>query len=248
LDGGGRYRTAVVREGEVRLGLTAAPESVGEGRRFVRSTLEGWGHDALVDTASLLVSELVTNAVLHARTAPTVVVRLAAQLVRVEVIDGSNLVPRAKPYGVESSTGRGLLLVDRLAAAWGTEIRSAGKVVWFELHVEGVEGDRRVGVGAFAAAGDPSDLDALAASLGGWEDPPDAPSDRRPRARAYATTRRRVEARYDRAGGMRLVGVTPFRPSPVGRRPGTDRDPDPDLDPGPGTAPGAGGPVPGRSS
>lgn len=165
------------------MGLTAAPESVGQGRRFVRSTLREWGHDALVDTATLLVSELVTNAVLHARTPPEIIVRLGRDEVRIEVLDGSDRLPRAKGYGVESSTGRGLLLVDRLAAAWGTEVREAGKVVWFALRA-GATGRDGAGVDAFAVGPDFPDLDALAARLGGWEDPPEGPVDRRPLARA----------------------------------------------------------------
>lgn len=158
---------------------------MGAGRRFVQATLRDWGHEDLVDTAGLLVSELVTNAVLHARAAPTVVVRLVRDLLRIEVIDPSSRLPRAKGYAVDSSTGRGLLLVDRMAEAWGTEIRpGGGKVVWFELRVD--HGTREL-VGADAFAGI-DDLESLAA-LGGWEDPPEAASDR-PRALAGLTAGR----------------------------------------------------------
>lgn len=160
----------MVREEEARLSLSGAPDSVGAGRRFVRATLDGWGHGDLVETATLLVSELVTNAVLHARSAPEVVVRVRAALVRVEVVDGSERLPVPKGYATDSATGRGLLLVDRLAAAWGTERRSGGKVVWFELRADrpaGLDGAEM----AYSAVVDPTDLDALAASLGGWDDP-----------------------------------------------------------------------------
>jgi anti-sigma regulatory factor (Ser/Thr protein kinase) len=170
----------VVREEVARLALSGAPDSVGVGRRFVRSTLDEWGHGHLVETAGLLVSELVTNAVLHARSAPEVVVRLRADVVRVEVVDGSPRLPQAKGYGVESATGRGLLLIDRLAAAWGTERRTAGKIVWFELALAQAAGlDGLEVAGAAAAAVDLDDLDALAASFGGWDDPPPDPRDGR---------------------------------------------------------------------
>jgi anti-sigma regulatory factor (Ser/Thr protein kinase) len=170
----------------VRLPLTAAPESVGAGRRFVQATLRDWGQEALADTAQLLVSELVTNAVLHAKTGPTVVVRLGGDVIRIEVLDGSSRLPRAKGYGVESSTGRGLLLVDRMAASWGTEIRpGGGKVVWFELALES-GGRDHVDAGAMVAF---DDLEALAA-LGGWEDPPAETASDRPRARVPAPAHR----------------------------------------------------------
>ena len=81
----------------------------------------------------LLVSELATNVVLHAKTPMRISVSTGALGVRVEVADESVALPvvRDSPRGAES--GRGLVLVDRVARAWGFEPERAGKVVWFEL-------------------------------------------------------------------------------------------------------------------
>lgn len=161
---------------EARLELSADPTSVGAGRRFVRATLLQWGLEDLVDTATLLVSELLTNAVLHARTAPEIVVRNEDNGVRVEVLDGSQRLPVAKGYGVDAATGRGLILLEQLSAAWGAEARGGGKAVWFELEEDG--GDEPAEANGTEAVQDEHDLDALLASLGGWEDPPDVVQDR----------------------------------------------------------------------
>jgi hypothetical protein len=102
-------------------------------RRFVDATLGSWQRGEFAERASLLVSELVTNAVLHAGTPLDVVLRLGADRLRVEVRDGSPRLPERKHYATTASTGRGLLLVEALAAAWGVEEAGGGKVVWFEL-------------------------------------------------------------------------------------------------------------------
>lgn len=121
--------------GEVRLALEPVPGSAAAARRFVADTLGGWGCDALVETARLLVSELVTNAVLHARTAMTLVVGLRRGGVRVEVHDGSPGSPVLREYGDDAMTGRGLALVAELSARWGVDRDRDGKSVWFELDV-----------------------------------------------------------------------------------------------------------------
>jgi anti-sigma regulatory factor (Ser/Thr protein kinase) len=92
-----------------------------------------WGQSAVADTAVLLVSELVTNAVLHARTPLHLRIRWHANRLRVEVGDGNPAHPTVQKPDPFSPGGRGLLLVDRLAPAWGVEEKAAGKVVWFEL-------------------------------------------------------------------------------------------------------------------
>lgn len=91
------------------------------------------GQDALSDFAELLVSELVTNAVLHARTSITLQVRRTESGVRIEVIDASPRSPQPRDYSDQATTGRGLTLVESLAAAWGMEPHDRGKTVWFEL-------------------------------------------------------------------------------------------------------------------
>jgi anti-sigma regulatory factor (Ser/Thr protein kinase) len=103
------------------------------GRQFVGSTMRGWGLEELVCDAELLVSELVTNAILHARSATTLTLRRDATCVRVEVCDDSAAPPRLRSYGPEAVTGRGIFLVDRIAWRWGVTARAVGKCVWFEL-------------------------------------------------------------------------------------------------------------------
>ena len=122
--------------GEARLALRPVPASAAHARLFVERTLGGWGCDGLVDAARLLVSELVTNAVLHARTDLELVVRLVARGVRVEVSDGSPAAPVVRHYEDEAMTGRGLALVEELASTWGVDDHTGGKAVWFEIHQE----------------------------------------------------------------------------------------------------------------
>ena len=110
------------------------PGSVPEARSAVEQALAAWGLDELGWTAMLLVSELATNALLHGRTGFTVVLAaLPGGALRLEVSDGSRGVPRARRYGEEATTGRGLRLVQDLADAWGVERTDDGKTVWVEL-------------------------------------------------------------------------------------------------------------------
>ena len=81
----------------------------------------------------LLVSELVTNAVLHAGTDVELVVRRLRKGVRVEVLDRSTRPPVPRAYDDEAMTGRGLALVRELSRVWGVDERKDGKVVWFEV-------------------------------------------------------------------------------------------------------------------
>ncbi|MDQ4133445.1 MAG: ATP-binding protein [Actinomycetota bacterium] len=113
--------------------LEGDPASAAVARRFVRSTLEAWDRPELEEAATLLVSELVGNAVLHARTAIDLVVVRDGDRLRIEVTDGSPVLPEPKHYSVTSGTGRGLALVDSLSDDWGAERSPSGKTVWFEL-------------------------------------------------------------------------------------------------------------------
>ena len=129
----GLYNPAIASPTSVWADLPADPSSAGEARRLVRTTLEGWRLDDLVESATLLVSELVANSVLHAGTTIRVLVRRANGRVRVEVHDGNERAPARKHYSTLSTTGRGLLLVERMASDWGVEPSAGGKYVWFEL-------------------------------------------------------------------------------------------------------------------
>jgi len=113
-------------------------------RRFVGETLRGWGiGDAVILDCELLASELVTNAVLHARSSSKLRIEQRGERIWVAVHDASPSAPRLRDYGPEAVTGRGLLLVERIAARWGTEKDANGKFVWFELHTGGQAVSRR---------------------------------------------------------------------------------------------------------
>ena len=119
--------------------LRPEPSSVRQARRYVSAELTALGFDDASSTAELLVSELVTNAILHARSPLQVTVESRGELVRVAVADDSPRTPQRRRHSVDSGTGRGLLLVERMATRWGVDAAPAGKVVWFELSNEPVE-------------------------------------------------------------------------------------------------------------
>jgi anti-sigma regulatory factor (Ser/Thr protein kinase) len=104
-------------------------------RHFARDVCLEWGlFGEVVDDVELLVSELVTNAVLHARSRARLTIEERGSRLRVSVADESATEPRLRDYGPESVTGRGILLVDRLSEQWGVEHDDGdGKRVWFEV-------------------------------------------------------------------------------------------------------------------
>lgn len=122
--------------------LDGASGSAGDARRFVAEVLADWGLGVLVVDAQLMVSELVGNAVQHARSTAGVgvSVSVADGTLEVGVSDGSRILPRP-PSGREAvsgrsaESGRGLYLVNQLADAWGTALLPEGKQVWFRLTV-----------------------------------------------------------------------------------------------------------------
>ncbi|GHF40637.1 hypothetical protein GCM10018790_17820 [Kitasatospora xanthocidica] len=122
-----------------RLHLTLDPAdlvAVGSVRRRLRSALSHWGVPELSDTAELLSSELVTNALLHTGKGAVFDAVLGSDhRLRIEVQDGTSRLPgRRRDPGAEYATsGRGLLLVEALADSWGVQLRGDGKVTWFEL-------------------------------------------------------------------------------------------------------------------
>jgi anti-sigma regulatory factor (Ser/Thr protein kinase) len=114
----------------------AAPATPGRARALVEQLLRRCGLTDLVPTATLLTSEVVTNAVLHA--GGTIVVRVTCRppAVRVEVEDSNGQLPVAADPPHASTGGRGLQLVEALASDWGTTRDGPGKVVWFEVAVD----------------------------------------------------------------------------------------------------------------
>jgi len=86
-----------------------------------------------VETVSLLVSEVVTNAILHARSDIELnLVNHGARL-RIEVRDGTGGEPAVRRFRDDAASGRGLAIVERLATAWGVTHLTDGKLVWFEI-------------------------------------------------------------------------------------------------------------------
>jgi anti-sigma regulatory factor (Ser/Thr protein kinase) len=127
-----------VTEREATLSFAADPVGAADARRFTRGCCTEWGIDDVLDTATLLVSEVVTNAVLHGASTVELTLRAGPGSLRVEVRDDNEALPVRKRYSQTAATGRGLVLLEALSSAWGAEPESAGKVVWFDLdlHVD----------------------------------------------------------------------------------------------------------------
>lgn len=98
-------------------------------RRFVRATLTGWAADQYDWTAEALVSELATNAVIHARTDFRVVLTLDDTCLRLEVADDSPLPPVRRRFESTATTGRGMRLVEDLSSSWSVVVDGGSKVV-----------------------------------------------------------------------------------------------------------------------
>jgi anti-sigma regulatory factor (Ser/Thr protein kinase) len=123
----GRYPSA--------LHLGPVPEASAQARRYVREALTAIGAISALDAAELGVSELVTNALVHARTAITVTVSVRdSGRIRIEVTDDSAGRPEARPSTLMQTTGRGLMLLSAYGD-WGVTTPldgRVGKTVWFE--------------------------------------------------------------------------------------------------------------------
>ena len=109
------------------------PDSVREARTMIRECLARHGREDLVETAELLVSEIVTNALVHAGTTIEVAFSFVGGGLRVEVTDGSPHEPARRGYGPSAGTGRGLMLLEDMVDAWGVTPRDLGKTVWFQI-------------------------------------------------------------------------------------------------------------------
>jgi len=128
---------AAAAERRFRFELAAHPGSPAQARRLARARLTGWSVcEDICDTAALVISELVTNAIVHT----------ASSLIVCELHDGDDLVriavrdegcapgePHPSPARPEEEHGRGLLLIDGLCHAWGAQEHGLGLLVWAEL-------------------------------------------------------------------------------------------------------------------
>ncbi|MBT3153228.1 SpoIIE family protein phosphatase [Streptomyces sp. CHD11] len=113
--------------------LAVEPSAPGRARAVVREQLHDWGLPKLLDSAELLVSELVTNAVLHSRARPVALRLVRGDTLLCEVEDDDHELPTLIDARPLDEAGRGLRVVSTLARAWGTSRTAAGKSVWFEL-------------------------------------------------------------------------------------------------------------------
>ena len=126
-----------MEEPRQRLGMTlpAVDHSVWLARQATRAVLTAWRLAHVEESAVLLVSELVTNAVRHARGTDVIAVDLhvAPTWLRIEILDTDRHWPRPRvPDGFDES-GFGFILVEALAGNWGVRETDAGKAVWAEL-------------------------------------------------------------------------------------------------------------------
>ncbi|WNO71011.1 MULTISPECIES: SpoIIE family protein phosphatase [unclassified Streptomyces] len=113
-------------------------EALRSARHMVRATVRAWGARERADEIELAADEMITNALMHTDGGAIVTVRVLSgpqRRLRVEVEDRSSALPRRRDAGESGVSGRGLLLVDRLADAWGVESRGSGKCVWCEFTV-----------------------------------------------------------------------------------------------------------------
>ncbi|MFE5136410.1 SpoIIE family protein phosphatase [Streptomyces fagopyri] len=140
-----RRRGPGPRQSGGRLQQHVAPgdsEALTEARRMIRAAVRAWGAAERADEIELVADELITNALMHTEGPAIVTLRVLSgpdRRLRVEVEDSSSALPRRREAGVSGVSGRGLLLVDRLADVWGVEARGGGKCVWCEFLVPGLD-------------------------------------------------------------------------------------------------------------
>ncbi len=118
------------------LSLPPDAASVSAARRFLSDALRSWDAPDLAWAGAQLVSELATNAVLHARTDFRVRLELNEGVLRIAVRDASEVGPSQRHYAQSATTGRGLNLLEALSRSWGTEPTEGGKWVWCEVVAE----------------------------------------------------------------------------------------------------------------
>lgn len=122
-------RTATMRLGPQARGVSRA-------RRFVVDRCLEWGRPSIADDASIVVSELVANALIHVQSSCELTLGLRGEVLRIDVADHGGGMPDLRDATADEEHGRGLMLVSILCTAWGTEPRDDGKSVWAELRAE----------------------------------------------------------------------------------------------------------------
>lgn len=123
----------------------AEPERISVGRQLVRELLHDWSDPEQVDSAVLMVSEMATNVLVHTDGDALMVAEISGERgerrLRVEVADASDELPHKRRPGEMASSGRGLVLMEMLADAWGVDPRGEGKSIWFELYESDEQGE-----------------------------------------------------------------------------------------------------------
>jgi PAS domain S-box-containing protein len=114
--------------------LPPDPSSAARARRLLRRVMAHVDDEDTRDAAQLAISEIVTNALVHAGPPLRLRILLADQALRVELSDGNPRLPLHQDFGPTAPTGRGLLLVEELVTRWGSHPLPDGKVVWFEIN------------------------------------------------------------------------------------------------------------------
>ncbi|MEU1365480.1 SpoIIE family protein phosphatase [Streptomyces sp. NPDC005803] len=112
------------------------PEALSSARHMIRAAVRAWGAKDRADEVELAADELTTNALMHTDGGAIVTIRVLTgpeRRLRVDVEDRSSALPRRRDAGEAGVSGRGLMLVDRLADGWGVESRGTGKCVWCEF-------------------------------------------------------------------------------------------------------------------
>lgn len=119
----------------IQITLPPAAEAARLARQHTRDALARWNLEALTETATLLVSELVGNVVRHASTGTGPHLRITAgRRLRIAVTDADPRPPQPRqPIGSLEESGFGFVLVDALATRWGVDTTTTGKTVWIEL-------------------------------------------------------------------------------------------------------------------
>ncbi|MFH8736754.1 MULTISPECIES: SpoIIE family protein phosphatase [unclassified Streptomyces] len=115
------------------------PDALRNARIALREALQSWSLEALSDTAELLACELATNALVHTDGSATLTARPvlhSGRGLRLAVSDTSTASPRRRAAPERATSGRGIMLIEELATAWGVEPRGNGKTVWCELSLD----------------------------------------------------------------------------------------------------------------
>ncbi|MEU8776985.1 ATP-binding protein [Streptomyces sp. NPDC048606] len=145
--GGPPRAGASVAEQRRRLALSGVRGHVAKGRDFTHQALLdwGWAGNETADDVLLLVSELLTNASLHAGGCVELALT-AGEHLRIEVFDGSTTPPRRHPSPQRGLPGgHGLYIVERLSDRWGTRTHETGKAVWAEIEASRLTSGRSTG-------------------------------------------------------------------------------------------------------